>query len=812
MTNIFASNAPKYWAKGLAAIPCGEKSKRALPQNWSAYSETMPDEATRNQWLRDWPNGNIGLVLGQQSNICVIDVDTDDPKVLNILDKLLPPSPWQRRGKKGFVRAFKYSGHRTFRIITMEGKPVMELLSRGAQVILPPSIHPDTQQPYQANCDLVDVLDQLNALPKDIETILRESLVEAGVSLSTRGSTKITDFVAAGARDSTMTAMAGLLARAVTRGERKLAETFDEMNTWLSTFVQKVAGDDVDPKKAQDKVVYFLKRDVLESKRMLPKGWDDGLSQETKDQLKSEFGEQAEEWTLDRFLDVVQKKFEEHPMGDPARVRVVDELLMRAGRQKNLTSFEEETLMQTISTGSNRGITMASMRRRLAELRAGEIMGSDHSELARELLKELERYGEVRMEADQFYQWAGSHWKVLDRVEIYKLLSNEFGHFPAAKKSNDHRGIVYVLSNIVPHGLQDTEVEGINFANGFLSLDGELFPHAPKFGSTYVLPYRYTKEAAGACPRFMSFLHDSWGDEPDYAERVQALREAIAATMFGVAYKYSRAICLHGIPHSGKSTLMKIVMGLLPEEAISQVSPQDWHERFRPIQMSGKLLNFCGELSEDAMIAGDRFKSIVEGELMSAEYKGRDAVMFRPRCAHWFATNHLPNTRDTSSGFNRRWLFFTFQKQFPPSRRINSLEIDILSQEREAIVAWVIEAMNDLRARQEYTIPASHVDCVREMANRNNAVRYFFAAGGVEIVQPQESSTTSSRTSERELYTRYFAFCRSMANARPVSLPRFRLMAAELQQDLGFKIQKVFLNGAEDAWYHNVTLVDLKVA
>jgi hypothetical protein len=50
----------------------------------------------------------------------------------------------------------------------------------------------------------------------------------------------------------------------------------------------------------------------------------------------------------------------------------------------------------------------------------------------------------------------------------------------------------------------------VNFANGFLTEDLKLLPHNPDFGTTYILPFSYTPDDT-ACPRFMQFLHDSWG-------------------------------------------------------------------------------------------------------------------------------------------------------------------------------------------------------------------------------------------------------------------------------------------------------------
>src|SRR5690606_20503740 len=123
--------------------------------------------------------------------------------------------------------------------------------SKGTQIVLPPSIHPDTGKEYVANVPLVDVMGSLPALPKGVEGMLREALKAEGIELSSSGNTKITSFVPAGARDNALVYNAGLLARAVTRGERSLVEAMGEMKAWVEGYTEKVAGDSVSVEKAQ---------------------------------------------------------------------------------------------------------------------------------------------------------------------------------------------------------------------------------------------------------------------------------------------------------------------------------------------------------------------------------------------------------------------------------------------------------------------------------------------------------------------------------------------------------------------------------
>jgi phage/plasmid-associated DNA primase len=352
------------------------------------------------------------------------------------------------------------------------------------------------------------------------------------------------------------------------------------------------------------------------------------------------------------------------------------------------------------------------------------------------------------------------------------------------------------------------DVVGLNFANGFVTEDLVLRAHAPEFGATYTLPYLYhTPDETIAPQMWLSFLHSCWGEDLDYEEKVQAVREAIAVTLFGLAPEYQRAICAFGVPHSGKSVLIDIVLGLVTQDMTSVVRPHDWSDKFLPTQMMGKLINFCGELSEHELIPGDRFKQIIDGHELDGQYKGRDIFKFRPRCAHWFSSNHLPRSRDSSAGFTRRWLFLTFNKAVPPAERVQGLAAKILAAEREQIVAWAVSCMPRLKSRNGYTLPQSHRALADKMAELNNSVRHFLLAGGVQIGSPPALSKSPKSITATDLHAAYWGFCKTEARAQPVSLVNFQIRMQELASELGFGVQKIKIpGGGEAVTYLNVTL------
>jgi putative DNA primase/helicase len=803
---IFRDHAERHWAAGLPVVPLYGKAVKL--SGWSTYCSQMPPEELRRGWLNGGEGTNMGLPLGQQSGVVGIDVDTDDVRVHDMLAKLLPHSPWKRVGKKGCVYAYRFSGERTFRIKDTDGNTILECLSQGAQIVLPPSIHPDINRPYTANMELIDAIKAgLPALPPSIEVVLRGALLDLGYELSTQGFTKITSWVPAGSRDTAMTAFAGLQSRAIVRGEITLFEAMNQMDVWVQSYVEKVAGDSIDPVKAREKVVQFFVRDCTGPKRKpVAIGWDVDLDQKLRDEVRALLGEDGEAWDYQKFMDYSTSSFEDHPVGTGGYMKVIDVLLNKMVSCSSMSAIEEQMFCRFVVNCSNKSLSFATLRKQIDEMRKGEMEGIDHTEIAQALVVELERYGPVRHFNTSWWRYNGACWLKLDDAVILRQVAETFGSYPAARRHSDHKGIVNTASMLVSGPIVTKPIEGINFANGFLTTDLKLVPHSAEYGKSYVLPYRYLPELAGQMPRMHQFLNDCWGGDDDCADKIKALQEAIAVTMFGVAPRFQKAFCLFGISGSGKTVTLDIVKALMPDEGRCSVRPMQWEDNFSPAQMEGKLMNFAGELSGDKMIAGDIFKLIIEGSEIAAQHKYKPIFRMSPQCAHWFGSNHLPRTRDSSAGFTRRWLFLTYTRPVDPKLKNNNLAMEIICEEREAIAAWAAEALPDLMKRQDYTMPKSHIAVITEMATQNNTVRFFMSSAGRVRVTAQ-SDKTSPPISEATLYDAYYVFCTAVANVRPVSLRSFRPQMQELQGELGFRVE---LNtnawGAQEASYASLTL------
>lgn len=127
----------KYFEMGYSVIPVSPRGKNPVIKDWTRFCREKPSEKLISEW--DSGKWNLGVTCGPASNIICVDIDTDDKVLLD----MCPPSPVRRRGKKGEARFFRYRAD-----VPSQSFSLLDILADGRQVLLPPSIHPETEKPY----------------------------------------------------------------------------------------------------------------------------------------------------------------------------------------------------------------------------------------------------------------------------------------------------------------------------------------------------------------------------------------------------------------------------------------------------------------------------------------------------------------------------------------------------------------------------------------------------------------------------------------------------------------------------------------
>lgn len=144
--------ALKYHHLGYIPLRIDPDSKAARSQGWQV--STPSNDSIERDFNRP---SNLGVRCGdfRKDNTCLmaIDVDVDDQTIIDCVKRAIGQTVPTKRGKKGatfFVR-ISYE-QKTTKVKLIRGgsaRDVIDVLARGAQTVVPPSVHPDTKQQYQ---------------------------------------------------------------------------------------------------------------------------------------------------------------------------------------------------------------------------------------------------------------------------------------------------------------------------------------------------------------------------------------------------------------------------------------------------------------------------------------------------------------------------------------------------------------------------------------------------------------------------------------------------------------------------------------
>lgn len=133
------------------------------------------------------PGANIGIVCGTQVgkdlHVVVLDFDATDADALQALLAVAPASPMVKRGQKGESRFYLAPKTRKTRSYDGPDGRLLDVLTGfdTRQTVVPPSIHPDTRQPYSWTRGPVPAAELPVLTDEDMEAI-EEALEQCGWS------------------------------------------------------------------------------------------------------------------------------------------------------------------------------------------------------------------------------------------------------------------------------------------------------------------------------------------------------------------------------------------------------------------------------------------------------------------------------------------------------------------------------------------------------------------------------------------------------------------------------------------------------
>ena len=330
--------------------------------------------------------------------------------------------------------------------------------------------------------------------------------------------------------------------------------------------------------------------------------------------------------------------------------------------------------------------------------------------------------------------------------EIMKVL-RRFGVTEKKKIQSITTEVIYRLSN-----LDFFREYPFNNLKGFISLKNGvlwvgnskriLLPNSPVYGFTYNIPVEYNPEAK--CHKIMKFLREITSNEDD----ATVLREIPALCLMEEQYPYS--YMLVGSGANGKTTYLNLLMRFLGKENVSNLALQDLNSRFRLYRLVGKLANICGDIPETAIsdTGTGIFKMLTGGDPVTVEKKFKEPFEYYNRAVMVFSANKLPEVKDMTDAFWRRWMLIKFPYKFKDNPNL----LDELStpEELSGFLNEIINSINKIREKG-ITISQSTKELKEEWLKRANSV-YAFARD--MLIRDKDNMIPND-----EMYAAYRQYC-----------------------------------------------------
>ncbi|MEY8322183.1 phage/plasmid primase, P4 family [Lachnospiraceae bacterium 46-61] len=289
----------------------------------------------------------------------------------------------------------------------------------------------------------------------------------------------------------------------------------------------------------------------------------------------------------------------------------------------------------------------------------------------------------------------------------------------------------------------------INFQNGMLNVQTmEMLPHSPEYFSMNQIPHEYkalTKSDLENFPYSQHFLKTSF-HLPDVNTIFQYMGICLTNTIL-----YQVFLLLLGEGANGKSIMIDILNAVIGEQNTSNLSMDKLAERFFSSQLLFKLCNTCADISKISIDDDAELKKIIGGDIIQAEFKGKDSFSFRPYAKMLFSANRFPYVDDRSEGFKRRLRVIEMNKK-PPKKDVH-LKQKIMAE----LDFWIFTAVQGLREvlNNHDIFESDNSKKMREDIYKNGDSVYSFIK---DCLQPQQEHNIrrSEMFQEYEKYCQYY--------------------------------------------------------
>ena len=361
------------------------------------------------------------------------------------------------------------------------------------------------------------------------------------------------------------------------------------------------------------------------------------------------------------------------------------------------------------------------------------------------------KYKLLYNEKISFFQYNGTYWTSKTDTEISAYIADALGPFATGPKITS---ILKVIKSAVVTNKLFNVNPVINFINGTLEIEPTINfrEHRAEDCCTYCLSYPYDPTATSG--EWLNFL-DTVTNHDD--KKICLLQELSGYVLFP-DNRLQKCAVLIGSGANGKSVFLNVLTKIFGSQNVSNVEMSSLSQDFQVIQLMNSMLNISAETRTNVAGAESKFKQITAGDEISACYKGKDYITFRPRAKMFLACNEYVKSSDTTEGWTRRFCFVDFPMHFveiPNPNNPEELPIDREIESRlttndslSAIFNWVLQGYEILKACGYFTEPEDQKAINEEFKELSNP-----------LIEFAKELQVNNAINNNQLYIRYKNWC-----------------------------------------------------
>lgn len=329
----------------------------------------------------------------------------------------------------------------------------------------------------------------------------------------------------------------------------------------------------------------------------------------------------------------------------------------------------------------------------------------------------IDRYDLINVNGD-FYSYVNGVYRPFADGKIIAFMSD---NYPTAKISLKREVIDYIKGKTYQEQPQDSGK--INVKNGILSIDDsgavQLFPHSAENISFKQFNAIYNPDVRHGLLEESLFKWFS-GD----SEEIELFKQMIGYLMMNHV-DYEKIFFFIGLPSTGKTCLLKLLINFCGKENVSSISLSDMNENFGLEPIINKTVNIFGDIPKTKMLKTDKFKMLADGSPINIKRKYKSVLTYSFTGKLIFGMNQFPDMSNDFAGVERRLVIFRFNHVFKKGDTdFNPHIISDLSTDEcmSALLNMAIEGYKSLIANKGFITTKESERALDEFVTENDTV------------------------------------------------------------------------------------------